>query len=64
MYQVNFYFNARLINTFEFATLNKAINCWMLHTNEKGLTISETNKYHSLSYGNVPQEEIEIVQYS
>lgn len=60
MYQVNFYFNARLINTFEFGTLQKAFFCFMSHTDEKGLTISETNEYHSLSYGNVPQEEIEI----
>ena len=61
MYQVNFYFNRKLINTFTFGTEHKAEECLVEHANHKGMNIRDDFYYASLE-GTIPEEEIEIVQ--
>lgn len=62
MYKVNFFQNRQLVNTFEFGTEIKAIDCLLRHASEKQLTISNDNSYAS-SDGNMPELEIQIEQY-
>ncbi len=63
MYHVEFYQNSKLVQEFEFATENEAVNCLMLHASEKSLNVRE-DMYYASSLGNKPEIEIEIVQYS
>jgi hypothetical protein len=63
MYNVEFYKNRKLVQEFEFATENEAVNCLMQYASEKSLNIRE-DKYYAFSNGNKPETEIEIVQYS
>lgn len=63
MYTVNFYFKGQLIKSFDFGTELKAITCLMNHADAKGLTVS-ANSYYAADGGNIPEQEIEIVQYS
>ncbi len=63
MYTVNFYHNRKFIRGFAFATENQAIDCLMRHASEKSLNVRE-DMYYASSEGNLPETEIEIVQYS
>lgn len=63
MYHVEFYHNRKLVQEFEFGTEAKAIDCLMSHASEKSLNVRE-DMYYASSEGNIPETEIEIVQYS
>ena len=61
MYQVNFYFNRRVIKTIRFHKEHMAEQCLIQYANEAGMNIREDNYYASWN-GNIPEREIEIVQ--
>lgn len=63
MYTVEFYHNSKLVQEFEFATENQAVDCLMRHASDKSLNVRE-DQYYASSEGNKPETEIEIVQYS
>lgn len=63
MYTVEFYNNGKLVQEFEFATENQAIDCLIRHASDKSLDVRE-DYYYASSEGNKPEIEIEIVQYS
>jgi len=63
MYNVEFYHNSKLVQEFEFATENQAVDCLMRHASEKSLNVRE-DQYYAYSDGSKPETEIEIVQYS
>ena len=63
MYTVEFYHNSKLVQEFEFATENQALDCLMRHASDKSLNVRE-DLYYASSEGNKPETEIEIVQYS
>ena len=60
MYQVNFYFNRRVIKTIMFHKEHLAEECLIRHANECDMDIREDNYYASWN-GTIPEREIEIV---
>lgn len=62
MYKVNFFQNRRLVNSFEYGTEIKAIDCLLRHAVEKQLTVSNDN-YYASSDGNMPELEINIEEH-
>ncbi len=63
MYNVEFYHNSKLVQEFEFATENQAVDCLLRHASDLSLEVRE-DQYYAYSEGNKPEIEIEIVQYS
>jgi hypothetical protein len=63
MYIVEFYHKSKLVQEFEFAKENQAVDCLMRHASEKSLNVRE-DMYYAFSDGNKPETEIEIVEHS